>query len=120
VVFLESNLGFRDSEPGQVEAATDPWRRTLHHWLPLTMASGNWIDLLWKSQVYVPPNLWHPDLPWADWQAQEEAKPHVEAYSAPLRDWDYWYVDDHLKHMAGFIAGLESRGTKVIFFQSPM
>ena len=121
VLFLESNLGFRDSEPGQVAALTEPAQRTLHYWLPLTTAQGNWINALWKSQISMQTNLYRPNIPWAQWhQEQEVSKPHPAGYDKPMADWDRWFVDDHLKHTAALVAALESRGTKVIFYQSPM
>jgi len=120
LLFLESNLGFRASEPGQIAGLTDPMPRAFRYWLPLTSAQGNWINALWKSQVYISPYLYRPDLPWQQWHDEEEAKPHPVSYGHPLSDWDRWYVDDHVKQTAAMVAALESRGTKVIFYQSPM
>jgi hypothetical protein len=120
VLFLESNLGFRDSEAGEVDDAAGFLSRMTHRLLPLSSAQGNWLNALWRSHATIYPNLYRPNMSWDDWEADQEKKPHWDAYNDPLSDWSRQYVADHIKRTAALIAALESRGTKVIFFESPM
>ena len=122
VLFVESSFGFRDASAEEIAAVTDPVRRTIRDWFPLATASANWINMLWKAQFPVATQLWHPSESWEQWH--ELRKPYsdiyVQIYGNPVNDWGKHHLDDNIARFKALIAEIESRGTKVILFDSPL
>jgi hypothetical protein len=122
VLFVESSFGFRDSVPDEVAAATDPVPRLIRDGFPLATASANWVNILWKIQLPVATGLWRPTESWEQWH--ELRKPYsdiyVQIYGGPVDDWGQRHLDDNIARTKALIADIESRGTKIIFFDSPL
>jgi hypothetical protein len=122
VLFVESNFGFRDAPADQVAMFTDPLRRTLHDWLPLTTAQGNWINMLWRSQYPIEQHLYRPAESWDSWREMRKAYAdiHISTYGNPVSDWSRDHMDGILKRTAELVSQMERNGTKVIFFEAPL
>jgi hypothetical protein len=122
VLFVESSFGFRDASAEEIAAATDPVPRAIRNWFPLATASANWVNMLWKIQFPVPTQLWHPAERWEEWRALRKpySDIYVQIYGHPVDDWGKQHLDDNLARTKALIAEIESRGTTVIFFDSPL
>jgi hypothetical protein len=122
VLFVESSFGFRDAPPAMVSNATDPLLRMLHAWFPLTTATANWINMIGKSQYVVSPDLWRPTESWAEWREKRMAYSdiYVSIYGQEVSDWGKHHLDDNLARTKATIAEMERRGTKIIFFDTPL
>jgi hypothetical protein len=122
VLFVESSFGFRDAPADQIAMFTDPLRRTLHDWLPLTTAQGNWINILWRAQYPIEQQLYRPSEPWDEWREMRKAYAdiHVATYGNPVSDWSRDHMDGILKRTAELVSQMEQNGTKVIFFEAPL
>jgi hypothetical protein len=122
VLFVESTFGFRDAPADQVATFTDPLHHTLHDWLPLTTAQGNWINILWRTQYPVLSGLYRPTESWEKWRETRMAYAdiHVSTYGNPVSDWSRDHMEGILKRTGELVSQLEQRGTNVVFFDSPL
>lgn len=122
VLFVESTFGFRDAAPDLVASYADPRLRALHAWVPLTSAKANWLNMLGKPQYADPKDLYQPSETWEDWRAAH--KPYqdiyVTIYGRPVNDGYRQHLEANLAEMKALVAAMESRGTKVIFFEAPL
>ncbi len=122
VLFVEASFGFRDAPPQRVAAETDRVPRLIRDGFPLATAAGNWINMLWKSQIPVATDLWRPTESWQEWRAQRRpyADIYQQIYGHPLTDWAKHHLDDNIARTKALVAELENRGTKIIFFDMPL
>jgi hypothetical protein len=122
LLFIEASFGFRDTPPGLAEAATDPARRFLHAWFPLTTARGNWLNMLGKTQYAMVHELYRPAEPWTEWRAQHQSyrDVYIGIYGAAESDWMRGHLAEQLDRTKTLVAELERRGTKIIFFEPPL
>jgi hypothetical protein len=122
VLFVEASFGFRDAPPDQVETYADPGLRALHRWFPLSAAKANWINMLGKAQDAVQGALYRPDQPWAAWRTEHQPYSDIYAriYGAPIDAGARRHLDANLAQTRSLIAEMETRGTKVIFFEAPL
>ena len=122
VLFVESNLAFRDAPAEQQAALTDPVPSLIREWFPLTSAQGNWINALWRGQYPIERNLQRPTESWEDWRAMRRpySDVYVSIYGDPVGEWGRNRLDENLKRTEELIAEMERRGTKIIFFEAPL
>ena len=122
ILFVESNFGFRDTVPDVVAATSDPVRRVIHDWLPLSTAQANWINALGKSQFGEAHGLDRPTESWEAWRESRKAYAdiYVKMYGNPVGDWGRQHLEENLQHTRTLVAELERRGTKFIFFEAPL
>jgi hypothetical protein len=122
VLFVESTFGFRDAPPDQVATYADPGLRALHAWFPLSAAKANWVNMLGKPQYSIPAQLYRPAEPWAAWRESRKTyrDVYVGIYSKSLDDASHRILDRNLAQTQDLIAEMESRGTKIIFFEAPL
>jgi hypothetical protein len=122
ILFVESNFGFRDAPAEMVATFTDPLPRAIRDWLPLTGAQGNWINILWRQQYPIEQNLYRPSEPLPEWRAlrKQYADIYLSIYGDPVSEWARNRVDEILKRTAELVAEFERRGTKIIFFETPL
>jgi hypothetical protein len=122
VLFVESNFGFRDAPAEQIARFTEPLPRAIRDWLPLTSAQGNWINILWRLQYPIERNLYRPSLPLPEWRAQRKryADIYLQIYGGPVSEWSRNHLEENLKRTKELVAEFERRGTKVIFYETPL
>lgn len=122
IVFVESSFGFRDTVPAVVAATSDPVRRVIHDWLPLSTAPANWINALGKSQFGAAHGLDRPTESWEAWRESRKAYAdiYVKMYGNAVGEWGRLHLEENLQRTKALVAELERRGTKVIFFEPPL